>query len=186
MASYQAAFPEAEQSLAEAKTSLLSVTVAADLKAEQFDEKQFSPRYRFAEWPNLDVPVLAAGVYAIWDGDTPICCGMSGRELEKAQSGQRKKYGLITRLNSHASGRLSGDQFCVYVANRLVIPALQSEQLSKFASGELTLDRLTKTHIHSRLDYQFVIVSSSRQAYELEMEARDGSLFGSKPLLNPA
>lgn len=86
------------------------------------------------------VPVLAAGVYAIWDSGTLIYCGMSGREFEKAQFSQRKKYGLITRLASHASGRLSGNQFCVYVANRLVIPSQQAEALRKFASGDLTLD----------------------------------------------
>ena len=147
---------------------------------------QFSDRHKFSDWPNVTVPVLAAGVYVIWDGQQLIYCGMSGREFEKAQSAQRKKYGLINRLASHASGRLSGDQFCVYVANRLVIPNLQAEQLNKFASGELTLDRLTRTYIHARLDYQFAIVESSRQAYELEMKARQGMIFGAKPLLNPA
>lgn len=147
---------------------------------------QFTLRYKFSDWPNLAVPVLAAGVYAIWEGETLVYCGMSGRELEKAQSGQRKKYGLITRLASHASGRLSGDQFCVYVANRLVIPSLQAEELSKFASGTLTLDQLTKTYIRNRLDYQFATVESSKQAFELEMRARRGLIFGKKPLLNPA
>jgi hypothetical protein len=147
---------------------------------------EFSERYKFSDWPNVTVPALAAGVYAIWDHATLVYCGMSGREFEKAQSAQRKKFGLITRLTSHASGRLSGDQFCVYVANRLVIPSLQAEHLSKFASGELTLDRLTKAYIHNRFDYQFLIADSSKQAYELEMKARQGLIFGSKPLLNPA
>lgn len=147
---------------------------------------QFSERYKFSDWPNVRVPVLAAGVYAIWDNTTLIYCGMSGREFEKAQSAQRKKYGLITRLASYASGRLSGDQFCVYVANRLVIPSLQAEELHKFASGDMTLDRLTKTYIHQRFDYQFAIVESSTQAYALEAMARQGTIFGSKPLLNPA
>lgn len=146
----------------------------------------FSARYKFSDWPNPTVPVLAAGVYAIWDSGTLIYCGMSGREFEKVQSTQRKKYGLITRLASHASGRLSGDQFCVYVANRLVIPSLQAEELRQFASGELTLDRLTKAYIHKRLDYQFALVESSKQAYALEMQARQGAIFGHKPLLNPA
>jgi hypothetical protein len=91
----------------------------------------------------------------------------------------------VTRLASHVSGRLSGDQFCVYVANRLVIPSLQPEQLAKFASGELNLDKLTKAYIHERLEYQFAVVESSSAAYELERQCRDGSLFGAKPLLNP-
>ena len=29
----------------------------------------FSPRHRFADWPNPDIPAVAAGVYAIWDED---------------------------------------------------------------------------------------------------------------------
>jgi hypothetical protein len=74
----------------------------------------------------------------------------------------------------------------VYVANRLVIPSLQTELLSKFALGEITLDRLTKAYIQSNLDYQFAIVDSSKQAFELEIRARQGTVFGQKPLLNPA
>src|SRR5262245_55688950 len=100
---------------------------------------EFSRRHRFSDWPNAEVPAIAAGVYAVWDGDLLVYCGMSGRELEKAASAERSRYGLVTRLASHASGRLSGDQFCVYVANRLVIPGLNQTQLAKFASGELNL-----------------------------------------------
>ena len=118
-------------------------------------------------------------------GDQLVYCGMSGRELEKALLERKKKYGLINRLASHASGRLSGDQFCVYVANRLVIPTLLQDDLSRFASGELRLDFLTKKYIHDHLDYQYLVVNSSKQAYETEERARDGQIFSQKPLLNP-
>lgn len=146
---------------------------------------RFSERHRFADWPNPTLPLATAGVYAIWDADQLIYCGMSGREIERAQLAQKKRYGLITRLASHASGRLSGDQFCVYVANRLVLPSLQLDELKKFATGENTLDQMTKAYIHQRLEYQFAIVESSKQAYELEKMTRTGSVFGLKPLLNP-
>ena len=95
------------------------------------------------------------------------------------------QYGMMNRLNSHASGRLSGDQFCVYVANRLVIPSLTPDDLPKFSSGELKLDALTKQYIHDHLDYQYVIVDSSKEAYEVEHKARRGEIFGKKPVLNP-
>jgi hypothetical protein len=144
----------------------------------------FSPRHRFSEWPNADIPAVAAGVYAVWDTDALIYCGMSGRELEKASD--KARYGLVTRLQSHASGRLSGDQFCVYVANRLVIPSLKAEQLSQFATGEMNLDRLTKAYIHERLEYQYAVVASSGEAFALEKQCREGQVFGAKPLLNPA
>ena len=110
---------------------------------------------------------------------------MSGRQIEKAIEQGKSKYGLVTRLNSHASGRLSGDQFCVYVANRLVIPQLKAEDLAKFATGEFKLDTMTKKYIHDHFEYQYVIVGSSSEAYDIEDKARRGELFGIKPFLNP-
>ena len=73
----------------------------------------------------------------------------------------------------------------MYVANRLVIPDLSPEQLPKFGTGELKLDYLTKKFIHDHLDYQYVLVESSSEAYEAEDKARRGEIFGQKPLLNP-
>lgn len=143
----------------------------------------FSTRFKFSDWPNSQLPNVAAGVYAIWKNDELIYCGMSGREIEKNLN--KKKYGLVTRLSSHASGRLSGDQFCVYVANRCVIPTLSPSDLPKFASGELKLDYLTKHYIHENLEYQYAVVDSSADAFQLEEKARDGTLFNQKPLLNP-
>ncbi len=110
---------------------------------------------------------------------------MSGRQIEKARNDGKKKFGLITRLNSHASGRLSGDQFCVYVANRLVIPSLCPEDLHRFETGECTLDKMTKEYIHKHLQYQYILVDSSAEAYDVENRARRGELLGAKPLLNP-
>ena len=143
----------------------------------------FSKKYKFSDWPNTQLPSVAAGVYAIWNNHELIYCGMSGREIEKNR--HKKKYGLVTRLASHASGRLSGDQFCVYVANRCVIPSLTLSDLPKFANGELKLDYLTKKYIHKNLEYQYAVVGSSAEAFELEEKARDGSLFNQKPFLNP-
>jgi len=144
---------------------------------------EFSKRYRFANWPNTDLPNVTAGVYAIWKEDLLFYCGMSGRNIEGAMN--KSRYGLITRLQSHASGRLSGDQFCVYVANRLVMPELGVDDFPRFSSGDLNLDTLTKQYIHNHLDYQYVLVDTSREAYDLERKARSGEVFGQKPLLNP-
>ena len=144
----------------------------------------FSARHRFSDWPNTDIPAVAAGVYAVWESETLVYCGMSGRELEKASD--KSRYGLFNRLKSHASGRLSGDQFCVYVANRLVIPTLRAEQLAEFATGAINLDRLTKEYIHAEFEYQYALVASSSEAFALEKRCREGAVFGAKPLLNPA
>jgi hypothetical protein len=54
-----------------------------------------------------------------------------------------------------------------------------------FASGELKLDTLTKRYIHHYLEYQYLLVDSSAEAYSIEIKARNGELFGQKPTLNP-
>jgi hypothetical protein len=120
-------------------------------------QKNFSQRFRFCDWPNIDIPLITAGVYVIWENKQLVCCGMSGREIEKYKySNLKKKYGLINRLNSHASGRLSGDQFCVYVANRIVIPSLDPHMLEQFRDGTMNLDQLTKQYVRDRLEYQAI------------------------------
>jgi hypothetical protein len=53
--------------------------------------------------------------------------------------------GIYTRLLSHASGRRSGDQFCVYVADRLVLPTLSPENIAAIASGRQRCSRLNRT-----------------------------------------
>jgi hypothetical protein len=148
--------------------------------------QQFSRRYRFSDWPNDDVPSVAMGVYVVWEGQRLIYCGMSGRQFEREAAAKRARFSLVTRLGSHASGRLSGDQFCVYVANRFVIPSLDRAQLERFASGEISLDALTRVYIHERLEYQFATVTTSANAYAFENQCRQDQIFGAKPLLNPA
>ena len=147
--------------------------------------QRFSTLVPFANWHPSLVPAVAAGVYAIWEGDTLVYCGMSGRGFNSEIGKTKAKHGLVTRLNSHASGRLSGDQFCVYVANRLVIPQLDSSQLIAFATGELTLDRLTKKYIREKLSFQFATTPTGEDAYALEALCRNGFVFGAVPTLNP-
>ena len=56
--------------------------------------------------------------------------------------GTRPVAVLATRLRSHASGRRSGDQFCVYVADHYVMPELTREQITAIRDGELSMDEL--------------------------------------------
>ena len=147
--------------------------------------KKFTKRFKFKNWPNQNIPQVAAGVYVIWHDEELLYAGMSGREIEKAIKDGKKKYGLVTRLASHASGRLSGDQFCVYVANRIVIPELKQSQLNKFRDGTVTLDQMTKKFIRTKLEYQYLLVDRSQDAIDLEQHCRSGAIFGILPLLNP-
>jgi hypothetical protein len=91
-------------------------------------ELEAGPLHRFQDWPNDQVPRRAAGVYTVWDGERLLYVGMSGRamtaaDLEVSPNGRVVAKGLWTRLNAHAAGRRSGDQFCVYVCDRFLVPA---------------------------------------------------------------
>ena len=107
---------------------------------------------------------------------------MSGKDIEKKQ--QKRKYGLVTRLSSHASGRLSGDQMNVYVANRFVVPEIDAAQQVKFAAGTLRLDTLTRQYIHEHFEYQYLVVKHSAEAYALERLCQCGYVFEQRPYLN--
>ena len=149
------------------------------------------PLYRFADWPNPEVPNLRAGVYTVWDGPTFLYVGMAGRglplnaHLAPLASFTHRNRGLTDRLRSHAAGRRSGDQFCSYVCDRLVLPSLTQADLAEVAAGGLNLDQRTRSYIHKYLTYRFVVTESSKEAHDLERTIREGGLNGKKPLLNP-
>ena len=149
---------------------------------------EHGPSHRFSDWPNNSVPKVAAAVYTIWDAGRLIYVGMAGRGLAAedlyAPDEPVKAKGLWTRLNSHASG--SGDQFCVYVCDRFVVPHLSVQQQAQIAEGELALDALTRTLIHDRYEYRFITTPDGATAFALEREVQRGALSAGKPFLNPA
>ena len=81
-----------------------------------WDELNQQPNHRFADWPNKEVPEGKPGVYLIYHESRWIYIGMSFKNLQ-------------SRLSQHASGRRSGDQFCVYVGDRLVMSKLSIDQM---------------------------------------------------------
>src|SRR5215831_2308544 len=123
----------------------------------------------FANWPNPAVPTFGAGVYTIWHNDGRfIYVGMSGRGITVETIRRNTPQGLYTRLQSHASGRRSGDQFCVYVADRLVLPALSQDDIIAIASGRNQMDAFVRQYIHENLSYRFVMLPDGAAAYTLE------------------
>ena len=147
-------------------------------------KNSFSKRFKFKNWPKKNFPSVAAGVYVIWDDQTLLYVGTAGKDLDKAQKSGKKKFGLITRLNTHASGRTAGDQFCSLLANRIVIPSITKTQIIKFKEGSVTLDQMTKKYIRSNLEYQYLVVENFQDAIDLEMHSIRGAVFSTKPLLN--
>ncbi len=89
-----------------------------------------------------------------------------------------------SRMVSHASGRRSGDQFCVYVHDYFVIPELVKNGSFKPARG--ILDKLTKNYIQTNLNYRFLAFESDDSdviVRKLEKRIQAGAC-GVKPSLN--
>jgi hypothetical protein len=148
------------------------------------------PVYYFRDWPNPLVPQISAGVYTIWQESLFLYVGMAGRSLSAEdiiRHGNKpsKAIGLSSRLDMHATGRRSGDQFCVYVSDRLVLPKLSSEEIDEIAAGKLRFDKLVQKYIHEHLSYRFVETPDSKSAYHLEAVIRKGVFIAGMPLLNP-
>jgi hypothetical protein len=109
-------------------------------------ELRDGPLYRFADWPNPEVPNGRIGVYTVWGGDELIYVGMGGRVVGPSADtngpASTKLTGLRSRLASHASGRRSGDQFGNAVAARAVEREIQREGLD---SGPPLLNPLPRS-----------------------------------------
>src|SRR5215468_5242955 len=156
------------------------------LSDQHVTELSRSVAYSFASWPNPSVPAFGAGVYTIWHNDGRfIYVGMSGRGITAETIRRNTPQGINTRLRSHVSGRRSGDQFCVYVADRLVLPKLSQEDIAAIASGRHQMDAFVRRYIHDNLTYRFVILPDGVAAYGLEASIKDGKWEHGRPLLNP-
>jgi hypothetical protein len=143
------------------------------------------PLYRFADWPNADVPKFGAGVYTIWHDDGRlIYAGMSGRSIKRDTEVRARPYGLYTRLHSHVSGRRSGDQFCVYVADRLVLSLLTATDIDQIASGRHSMDPFVRRYIHEHLSYRFAMVNDGATAFDVERRICTDAWGRGVPLLN--
>jgi len=120
-----------------------------------WDELNQQPAHRFSDWPNKDVPKGQPGVYLIYQRDSWIYIGMSFKNLQ-------------SRLNQHASGRRSGDQFCVYVSDRLVMKNLTAEQVDGISQGTYSLDHQIRDFIRRELSYRYLLVPDDPTARALE------------------
>jgi hypothetical protein len=115
-----------------------------------------------------------------------IYVGMSGRGITVDTIRRNTPKGFIRACKAHASGRRSGDQFCVYVADRLVLPTLSQEDIAAIASGRHQMDAFVRRYIHENLSYRFVVLPDGSAAYALEAAIKNGEWEHGPPLLNPA
>ena len=144
------------------------------------DRLAHGPLHRFADWPNKDVPKVAIGLYTVWRGDEFIYVGMAGKSKVltdvKAKGG---KSGLHGRLGSHTAGKKAGDQFCVYVADKILA-----------AAGHSTTDDFVRDYVCEHLSYRYfafdgLSAEEQKTAYRLEQRIQAGGTSLGKPLLNP-
>jgi len=138
--------------------------------------------------PNASVPTFGAGVYTIWHNDGRfIYVGMSGRGITAETIRRNTPQGIYTRLQSHAAGRRSGDQFCVYVADRLVLPTLTQEDIAAIVSGRHQMDVFVRRYIRENLSCRFVILPGGGAAYTVEKAIKRGNWEHGRPLrIRPA
>ena len=152
-------------------------------------ELRDGPLYRFADWPNPAVPNGRIGVYAVWHDDQLVYVGMAGRaigpEVADSEAASGRLTGIRSRLASHASGRRSGDQFCVYVFDRLILATLSREQIDGAARGQLSLDGLTRQLIRHSLSYRFAFLQDAATTRAVEKQIQREGLVGEPPLFNP-
>ena len=113
------------------------------------------PVHAFADCPNREIPKGKPGVYLVYRVSKWIYIGMSFKNLQ-------------SRLNQHASGRRSGDQFCVYLGDRLVMPKLDVDQMKGVFSGEVSLDDEIRKFVRSQLSYRYLLVQDDPTARSLE------------------
>jgi hypothetical protein len=125
-------------------------------------------------------------VYTIRDSDSRfIYVGMSGRGITVETVHRSTPRGLYTRLQTHAGGRRSGDQFCVYLADRLVLPTLSEDDINAIVSGRHQMGVFVRRYIHQNLCYRSVMLPDGAAAYAVETAIKNGEWENGRPLLNP-
>ena len=136
-------------------------------------------RISFGEDPRTHIPKTGSIIYSVWDYDEKfIYIGISGlqKSLEKREP--------LSRMIAHASGKRSGDQFCIYIHDFFVIPELIQNGIYTPLRGEL--DQLTKSYIHDNLYYRFISFQSDDSdevVRGLENKIKSGEI-GVIPFLN--
>jgi hypothetical protein len=150
---------------------------------EQVEALTTGPIHWFEHWPTGEVPRTGAVVYTIWNREGRfIYVGMSGRGYQGVtKAGSSGPWG---RLSSHASGRRSGDQFCVYVSDRLVLPQLHN-RLTDIAGGVLSLDIATRDFVRANLGFRWLELPDGASALQLERRLQRGEHACGRPPSEP-
>ena len=99
------------------------------------------------------------GLYHVekWKNDLCSYVGMSNW-----QNGY-KEYVLIISLDIKSNWRLTGDQFSVYIANRMVIQNLIPKQSSDLTAGNLNLNKILSIRFQRTVPLPSRLISISEK-----------------------
>ena len=145
--------------------------------SDLFDDGK--PPHSFKDDPRRIVPDKGLIIYSVWNmNEEFLYIGISG--LQKSLD----RRNPLSRMQSHASGRRSGDQFCIYIHDLFVIPELI--KTGEFETERGWLDKVTQKYIHENLVYRFVSFlgdDSDLIVRELENKIKNGEM-GLTPTIN--
>lgn len=155
---------------------------------QQVESLAIASLHRFADWPNCAIPDVCAGVYTIYERNGQlIYVGMAGAQLTKEaienKKAAGKRSGLFDRLNSHARGYRSGDQFNIYISDLYVLKKLSQNDIADISAGTKSVDALVKEFIRAELSYRYVVVPNT-VVRELEVYIQTKGIHGELPVIN--
>jgi len=126
------------------------------------------------------IPSFGSIIYTVFlDGAEYIYVGIGGLSGKSVQDRNPR-----SRIIQHAQGRRSGDQFCIYIQDFYVIPAIISKP---YEPKKGYLDTLTKEFIQSRLTYRYLVIQtedSDKVVRSLERELQNNEHGFGVPILN--
>ena len=139
-----------------------------------------TPLRAFSTSNIAEVPAFGSIIYTVFlDGTDFIYVGIGGLAGATVQDRNPR-----SRIIQHAQGRRSGDQFCIYIQDFYVIPAIVSKP---YEPKKGYLDTLTKEFIQSRLTYRYLVIQtedSDKVVRRLERELQNNEHGFGVPLLN--
>ncbi len=139
-----------------------------------------TPLRAFSTSNIAEIPSFGSIIYTVFlDGANFIYVGIGG--LAGATVHDRNPR---SRIIQHAQGRRSGDQFCIYIQDFYVIPAIIS---MPYEPKKGYLDTLTKEFIQTRLTYRYLVIQtedSDKVVRRLERELQNNEHGFGLPLLN--
>ena len=139
-----------------------------------------TPLRAFSTSNIAEIPSFGSIIYTVFlDGANFIYVGIGG--LAGATVHDRNPR---SRIIQHAQGRRSGDQFCIYIQDFYVIPAIVS---TPYEPKKGYLDTLTKEFIQTRLTYRYLVIQtedSDKVVRRLERELQNNEHGFGVPMLN--